>query len=101
MAALRSWDSLTARPVGWYTLNNGAKTTREIYRRIDLLFRNGLEQLWRAAAHGAYEYEFCWVSEPLPDGMAYPLRVSSLRKSVWSIINDGIESGAEPLRSAP
>lgn len=79
--------------MGWYALENDAGSTEEVYRRIDLLFRNRKEELWRAAARGAYEFRR--LIEPLPEVMAHVIHLNTLRKSVWTIIDDGINSGAD------
>ena len=79
--------------IGWCTLEGNATTSDEVYRRIDLLFRNRTEEIWRAANRAAFEFRR--LAEPLPDVMEYFLRMSTLRKSVWTIINDGIAQGAD------
>lgn len=42
--------------INWRTLENDATTIDEEYRRIDLLFRNRDEGLWRAAARSTFEF---------------------------------------------
>ena len=77
---------------GWHAFENGAKTTREVYRRVDSLFRNRLEEIWRAAVRSVYEFRR--LAEPVLEVMTYFLRLGSLRKNVWTIISEGIAKGA-------
>jgi hypothetical protein len=78
--------------VGWYIFENGASSVGR-YTRVNLLFRGCHEELWRAARRSAYEFR--QLAEPLPEVMTYLLRLDSLRKSVWTIINDGIGRGLD------
>ena len=79
--------------LGWCGLENNAASIDEVLRRIDLLFRNRKEELWRAAARSAFEFRR--LAEPLPEVMVHFLQLYGLRKSVWTIINDGVASGAD------
>lgn len=85
--------------IGWHALENGARTTKEVYRRINLLFRNRQEEIWLAAARSAFEFRR--LAEPIPEVMAHLLRLGALRKSVWTIINDGIRHGADFSIASP
>ena len=84
--------------IGWHTLEHSAKTKGEVLRRIDLLFHNRQEELWRAAGRSAFEFRR--LAEPLPDVVVHFLHLNAMRKSAWSIINDGLARRA-PLSIVP
>jgi hypothetical protein len=78
---------------GWNRLENGATSTDEVYRRMELLFRNRQGEIWRAATRSAYEFRR--LITPLPEVMEHFLGLTALRKSVWTIIDEGIANGAD------
>ena len=84
--------------IGWHMLEHGAKTKKEVLRRIDLLFRNRQEELWHAAGRSAFEFRR--LVEPLPDVIVHFLHLNAMCKSAWSIINNGLARGA-PLSIVP
>jgi hypothetical protein len=84
---------------GWYKLENGATSIDEVYRRIDLLFRNRQAEIWRAAARSAFEHRRLISS--LPEVMQYFLKLDALRKSVWTIIGDSVANGANLSTISP
>lgn len=75
--------------MGWYSLEHGAKMAKEVYRHINWLS----ETVGRSSGAGCSGFKFRQQAEPLPDIVSYFLHLKSLRKSVWSIINDKIERG--------
>ena len=84
---------------GWYQLENGATSIDEVYRRIDLLFRNRRAEIWRAAARSAFEFRR--LISPLPEVMQYFIKLDSLRKDVWTIIDDSVAGGANLSTISP
>ena len=62
---------------GWYQLENGVTSIDEVYRRIDLLFRNRRAEIWRAAARSAFEFRR--LISPIPEVMQYFIKLDSLR----------------------
>jgi hypothetical protein len=79
--------------LGWCALENNATSINEVYRRVDLLFHNRQEEIWRAAARSAFEFRR--IVKPVPEVMEHFLQLHNLRKSVWAIVNDGVASGAD------
>ena len=50
-------------------------------------------EIWRAAIRSAYEFRR--LITPLPEVMDHLIRLNTLRKSVWSIINESVGHGAD------
>ena len=78
--------------IGWHMFENNTTSIDEVFRRIDLLFRNRKEELWLAATRAAFEFRR--LITPLPEVMKYMIHLSTLRKSVWTIIDEGISDNA-------
>ena len=83
----------------WFQFEHGAKTIDEVHRRIRLLFRNRKEESWAAASRSIYELRQYITS--LPEVMDHFLHLSDLRKSVWTVINDGIANGSDLSITSP
>lgn len=79
--------------LGWYRLENNVTSIDDVHRRIELLFRNRKEEIWRAAARSAYD--ICCIITPLPEVVEHFLQLHVLRKSVWTIIDQGVANGSD------
>ena len=85
--------------LGWFELENQVSSVDDVYRRIDLIFRDREGEPWRAAARGAYEFRR--LATPVPAVMEYLLRLHTLRKSVWAVVNESVRHGADLTAISP
>lgn len=85
--------------LGWYRLENGAASISQVYKRIDLLFRNRKTETWRAAARSVFNYRH--HLDDIAGPMEYFLSLHGLRKSVWSIIDEGVANNASVAIASP
>ncbi len=77
----------------WVSFKHDAATVEAVHRRIELIFRNRETDTWQAAVRSAYDFRRSVV--PIPTVMVHILQMNLLRKSVWSIINDGALKGSD------
>ena len=82
-----------SRGDGWVRFEHDAGSEEEVYRRINLLFRNRKEEIWLVAGRSAYDLRR--MISPMPRVAAYFLELHQLRKSVWAIINEGVTQGKD------
>ena len=85
--------------LGWYHLENNVASISHIYRRINLLFCNRKEEIWRTAAQSVFEYHKHLDS--LPGPMEHFLSLHGLWKSIWSIIDEGVTKNASVAIISP
>jgi hypothetical protein len=74
--------------VGWATFENNAPTLKDVDRRIDLLFRNREQEVWRAASRSVIHFRRSVIRTP--EVMERFMHLHDLCNSMWNVINNGV-----------